>query len=107
MRRARATPGAIRIAGTIYDGAGEPVPDHLLETWQADPEGRFADLHGYGEPSQLEGFRGFARCGAEDGDGTYEIVTVKPGRLPMRDGVAAGAAHRRVAVRARDAPPLW
>ncbi len=28
------------------------------------------------------GFRGFARCGHEDGDGSYEIVTVKPGRVP-------------------------
>ena len=35
------TPGAIKISGTVYDGAGEPVPDHLIETWQADPEGRF------------------------------------------------------------------
>jgi protocatechuate 3,4-dioxygenase, alpha subunit len=93
-------PGAFKIAGTIFDGAGEPVPDHLLETWQADPEGRFADLHAYGEPSRLPGFRGFARCGTEDGDGTYEIVTVKPGRLPMRDG-SLQAPHLDVSVFAR------
>ncbi len=48
--------GAIRIAGTVYDGAGEPVPDHLIETWQADPEGRFADLCGYGEPPGCRAF---------------------------------------------------
>jgi len=42
------TPGAIRIRGTVYDGEGTPVPDFLLETWQADPEGRFADMHEYG-----------------------------------------------------------
>jgi protocatechuate 3,4-dioxygenase alpha subunit len=71
--------GAIRIAGTVYDGAGEPVPDSLIETWQADPGGRFADLHGCGGPSEVEGFRGFARCGHEDGDGSYEFVTLKPG----------------------------
>jgi len=69
------TPGAIRISGTVYDGRGEPVPDHLLETWQADPSGRFADMHGYGGASELPGFSGFARCGAEEGDGTFEIVT--------------------------------
>ena len=51
------TPGTIRISGTIYDGAGEVVPDHLLEFWQADPNGCFADLHGYGGPSELPGFR--------------------------------------------------
>jgi protocatechuate 3,4-dioxygenase alpha subunit len=76
------TPGAIRIMGSVLDGAGEPVPDHLIETWQADPDGRFADLHDHGGPSALEGFRGFARCGYEDGDGSYEIWTVKPGPVP-------------------------
>ena len=40
------TPGAIRLHGTIYDGRGDAIPDHLIETWQADPDGRFADLHG-------------------------------------------------------------
>lgn len=83
---AQGTPGAFRISGIVYDGAGDPVPDHLIETWQADPEGHFADLHGHGEPSQLEGFRGFARYGTEDGDGSYEIVTVKPGPVPAPDG---------------------
>jgi protocatechuate 3,4-dioxygenase, alpha subunit len=59
------TPGAIRIAGVVCDGAGQPVPDNLIETWQADPAGRFADLHGHAGPSELEGFRGFARSGFE------------------------------------------
>ncbi len=94
------TPGAFRIGGMVYDGAGEPVPDHLIETWQADTHGRFADLHGYGEPSELEGFRGFARCGAEDGDGSYEIVTVKPGPVPAPDG-SVQAPHIDVSVFAR------
>lgn len=84
------TPKAIRVAGSVYDGRGEPVPDHLIETWQCDPEGRFADLHGAGPDggSRLEGFRGFGRCGHETGDGSFEIVTVKPGRTPIR--VAGG-----------------
>jgi protocatechuate 3,4-dioxygenase alpha subunit len=73
------TPGAIRISGTVYDGAGTPIPDSLIETWQADSAGLFADLHGHGGRSDLEGFRGFGRCGFEDGDGTFEIITVKPG----------------------------
>jgi len=80
------TPGAIRITGTVYDGAGDPVPDALLETWQADPDGRFADLHGHGGRSQLAGFRGFARCGTDEDEGRFEIVTVKPGPVPWPDG---------------------
>jgi protocatechuate 3,4-dioxygenase, alpha subunit len=75
------TPGAFTITGTIYDGAGVPIPDHLIETWQADPQGLYADLHGHGGGSEMEGFRGFARYGVEVGDGRYEIVTVKPGRV--------------------------
>ena len=80
------TPGAIKITGTVFDGAGEPVADSLIETWQADPDGRFADLCGHGGASRLEAFRGFARCGHEDGDGSYELLTVKPGRVPGPGG---------------------
>ena len=92
--------GAIKITGTVYDGAGAPVPDSLIEIWQADAEGRFADLHGYGGTSQLRGFRGFARYGQEDGDGVFEIVTVKPGRVPGPNG-ATQAPHIDVSVFAR------
>ncbi|MBV9798095.1 MAG: protocatechuate 3,4-dioxygenase subunit alpha [Solirubrobacterales bacterium] len=94
------TPGAIRITGSVYDGAGAPVPDSLIETWQADPAGRFADLHGYGESSEIPGFRGFARFGAEDGDGRFEIVTVKPGAVPGLAGTVQ-APHIDVSVFAR------
>jgi protocatechuate 3,4-dioxygenase, alpha subunit len=94
------TPGAIHIAGTIYDGAGVPIPDFLLETWQADPDGKFADMHGYGGASEMAGFRGFARYGVEDGDGTFDILTVKPGSLPGLAGTTQ-APHVDVSVFAR------
>jgi protocatechuate 3,4-dioxygenase, alpha subunit len=97
---AEGTPGAIHITGTIYDGAGDPIPDFLLETWQADGDGRFADMHGHGGPPQLDGFRGFARYGLEDGDGTFDIVTVKPGPLPGLAGTVQ-APHIDVSVFAR------
>ena len=80
------TPGAIRITGTIYDGRGEIIPDHLIEFWQPDADGHFNDGCGYGEPSTCEGFRGFGRYGVEDGDGTYNMLTVKPGRVPGPGG---------------------
>ncbi len=94
------TDGAITIAGTVYDGAGEPIPDHLLEFWQPDPDGRFNDLFGHGGTSELPGFRGFARCGAELGDGTYELITVKPGLVPGPSD-AQQAPHIAVTVMAR------
>lgn len=96
----RDTPGTITISGAVYDGHGEPVPDSLIETWQPDPEGRYADLHGHGGRSGLAGFRGFARCGFENGDGRFEIVTVKPGPTPWPGG-GEQAPHIDVSVFAR------
>lgn len=94
------TPGLIRIFGTVYDGDGAPIPDHLIETWQADGEGKFADLHSYGGPSSVTGFRGFARCGREDGDGSFELFTVKPGSVPGPGG-ALQAPHIDVTLMGR------
>jgi protocatechuate 3,4-dioxygenase alpha subunit len=94
------TPGAITISGMVFDGAGQPVPDTLIEIWQADSDGHFADLHGYGGPSALAGFRGFARYGQEDGDGRYEILTVKPGPVPGPGGHPQ-APHIAISVFAR------
>ena len=49
------TPDTITITGTVYDGAGAPVPDSLIEIWQADAQGNFADLHDHGGPSTAGG----------------------------------------------------
>ncbi len=94
------TPGAFTITGTITDGAGQPIPDHLLETWQADPDGHYADAHGYGGASSMTGFRGFARYGVEAGDGEFAIVTVKPGRV-REPGGRLQAPHIAVTLMAR------
>lgn len=94
------TPSAITIRGTVFDGAGAAIPDHLIETWQADPAGRFADLWGHGGPSELAGFRGFARVGGEDGDGSFELLTVKPAPIAMPSGAIA-APHINVSLFAR------
>ncbi len=94
------TPGTITISGQVFDGAGQLVPDALIETWQADPDGNFADLHDHGGPSRLAGFRGFARHGEEAGEGGFEIVTVKPGRVPALGG-GLQAPHIAVSVFAR------
>lgn len=96
------TPGAVRITGTVFDGRGDPVPDHLVETWQADGDGCFADLHGAGPNgrSAVDRFRGFGRCGLEAGTGRFELLTVKPGRVPGPGG-ALQAPHIVVSVFAR------
>lgn len=80
------TPGAFWITGRVLDGRGEPIVDGLVETWQADPDGRFDhpdDPRGAAKPA-VAGFRAFGRC-ATDGEGRYRILTVKPGPLPSMD----------------------
>jgi protocatechuate 3,4-dioxygenase alpha subunit len=95
------TPGAVWIRGRVLDGAGAPVTDALVETWQADPAGRFDhpdDPRGARRPA-VPGFRGFGRS-PTDGEGRYAILTVKPGPLPCPDG-AVEAPHLDVSVLAR------
>ena len=94
------TPGAISIGGLVLDGAGAPVPDALVETWQAAPDGSFAhpdDPRGPGPGAA--GFRGFGRC-PTDRDGRYQIITLRPGALPSGDG-GTQAPHVDVSVFAR------
>src|SRR5437868_1537313 len=81
--------GAFWIRGTVTDGAGEPIPDALIETWQADRTGRFPE-----RPDAS--FRGFGRC-PTDAAGAYGIWTVKPGPVAGVDG-APQAPHIDVAV---------
>jgi protocatechuate 3,4-dioxygenase alpha subunit len=81
-------PGAVKITGTVYDGAGEPVPDALIETWQTAPR-------------EL-----FARASCEERGGTYEIVTLKPeGDAPWIDvSVFARGLLNRVVTRIHFSP---
>jgi len=95
------TPGAITITGRVLDGAGEPVPDALVETWQADTDSGFDhpdDPRGAARPA-TPGFRGFGRS-ATDQDGSFRIVTIRPGPLPCPAG-GTEAPHLDVSVFAR------
>jgi protocatechuate 3,4-dioxygenase, alpha subunit len=73
------SPGAIRISGVLFDGAGAPVPDGLIETWQADADGRF-DHPDDPRGASGSGFEGFGRCSTDDA-GRFQIVTIKPGAI--------------------------
>jgi protocatechuate 3,4-dioxygenase alpha subunit len=94
---AEGTPGAIWLEGHVLDGAGDPVPDALVETWQADPDGRFNHPD---DPRGAAGdFRGFGRSAADD-DGAWRILTLKPGQVPGPDGTLQ-APHIDVSIFAR------
>jgi protocatechuate 3,4-dioxygenase alpha subunit len=92
-------PRALRIRGSLLDANREPVPDGLIEIWQANTVGRYAHpADGRGELPLEDGFIGFGRSDTE-GDG-FEFVTVKPGRVPWIDG-RLQAPHLVVGVFAR------
>jgi protocatechuate 3,4-dioxygenase alpha subunit len=91
------TPGSFVLSGQVLDGEGAPLTDAMVETWQADPAGRFAHPD---DPRGAAGeFRGFGRC-PTDVAGRYWIRTLKPGPLPAPGG-AVEAPHLDVSVFAR------
>jgi protocatechuate 3,4-dioxygenase, alpha subunit len=91
------TPGAFWLRGRVLDGAGDPVPDALVESWQADPDGRFD--HPDDPRGAVAGFRGFGRCHTDEA-GRWAIHTVKPGPVPGPDGTTQ-APHVDLSVFAR------
>lgn len=70
------TPGAVRLHGTVYDGAGAPVPDALIEIWQADPAG--AVVRRSGSILRDGTFTGWGRA-ETDREGGYWFRTLRPG----------------------------
>jgi protocatechuate 3,4-dioxygenase, alpha subunit len=86
------TPGSFWIRGRLLDGNGDAVPDGLVETWQADNDGRFPGARDAGP------FRGFGRC-ATGPEGEFGIHTLKPGRVDGDGGIQA--PHIDVGVFAR------
>jgi protocatechuate 3,4-dioxygenase alpha subunit len=95
-----ADPRAVWIRGRLVDGAGEGVPDGMVEIWQANSAGRYR--HPADDRAELpleDGFLGFGRSGTED-DGRFEFVTVKPGAVPWPGG-GLQAPHVVVGIFAR------
>jgi protocatechuate 3,4-dioxygenase, beta subunit len=74
----------IIVHGRVLDSDGRPVPDTLLEVWQANSAGRYShdrDQH----PAPLDpNFTGVGRC-LTDSRGNYRVVTIKPGAYPWRN----------------------
>jgi protocatechuate 3,4-dioxygenase alpha subunit len=60
--------GSFVVSGIVLDGDDMPVPDAMVEIWQADASG-----------SYVAGF-GWGRSGT-DADGRYSFVTAKPGQV--------------------------
>ena len=95
------SPGSIRLQGTVYDGAGHPIPDAILEIWQADAEGNIVHRTGSLVRDGYT-FTGFGRS-AVGNSGVYTFTTVNPGPTEAR----RRAVHLRGGLRPRpDEPPV-
>lgn len=82
-------PGAegerIIVKGQVFDGSGTPLKDALIEIWQADANGLYnspQEARGQADPN----FAGWGRQPADGVTGEYRFETIKPGRVPYRDG---------------------
>ena len=85
----------IVVTGRVIDGAGAPVPDAMIEIWQADADGRYAHPAD-GRARANNSFMGFGRSDT-NAEGIYRFATIKPGRAPGLNG-AEQAPHLLVAV---------
>jgi len=72
----------IEIAGRVLDAAGEPVPDAMVEIWQANATGRYNSTADRRDDLALdEDFTGFGRSSTTE-DGAFAFRTILPGPTP-------------------------
>ncbi len=76
----------IKIEGRVFDGTGTPVRDVLLESWQANSEGKYNHPEDTQQKPLEDDFRGWGRICSDFESGVYTIETVKPGPVPGRNG---------------------
>jgi protocatechuate 3,4-dioxygenase alpha subunit len=89
----------VTIEGRVVDDDGKPVPDALLEIWQANAQGKYAHPDDTQNKPTEQNFQGFGRVPTDD-DGKFRFTTIKPGSVPGPDGKAQ-APHLAVSVFAR------
>jgi protocatechuate 3,4-dioxygenase alpha subunit len=89
----------IIIKGQVTDGDGTPVPDAMVEIWQADSQGYY---HHPDDPNAAQADPSFRYFGRADtiNNGIYTFRTVKPGIVPF-DADRNQAPHINVRVFSR------
>jgi protocatechuate 3,4-dioxygenase, alpha subunit len=91
----------LRLCCRVIDGEGNPVPDAMIEIWQADGDGRY-NVDASQTGAQDSHFGGFGRMPTDE-QGTCTFETVKPGRVSGLDAMQSPlqAPHLSVSVFAR------
>ena len=94
------TPGErVTIEGRVLDGNGNPVPDAVIEVWQANAAGEYASGSDMTLDADSSKFSGFGRIPTDD-RGHFRFTTVRPGLVPDSDGKPQ-AAHLAVRIMMR------
>lgn len=89
----------VRLICRVLDGNAAPVPDGMIEVWQANAEGRYRHPDDAQEKSLDPAFNGFGRF-ATSADGSCAFETVRPGRVPGGNN-SMQAPHLNISVFAR------
>jgi protocatechuate 3,4-dioxygenase alpha subunit len=89
----------ITIVGRVISGEGKPVPDAMLEIWQANSHGKYAHPEDDQSKPLEPGFQGFGRVGVDE-NGEFRFTTIKPGPVPGPGGKMQ-APHIAMSVFAR------
>jgi protocatechuate 3,4-dioxygenase, alpha subunit len=86
----------ITLEGQVFDGDRVPIPDAVIEIWQANSDGKYAHPEDWQAKPLHAGFRGYGRVGTDD-SGSFRIRTIKPGTTPGPDG-SRQAPHLEISV---------
>jgi protocatechuate 3,4-dioxygenase alpha subunit len=89
----------VKLVVMAFDLEGEPIHDCLIETWQANADGKYNHPDDTQDKAIDPAFRGFGRQ-ATDQNGICSFETIKPGRVPGPKGTLQ-APHLAVSVFAR------
>ncbi|MGA3092035.1 MAG: protocatechuate 3,4-dioxygenase subunit alpha [Terriglobales bacterium] len=75
----------VTIQGRVFDGDGVPVPDAILEIWQANAHGKYDHPEDTQDKPLEPGFKGYGRLPVT-AEGVFRLVTIKPGPVPGPKG---------------------
>jgi protocatechuate 3,4-dioxygenase, alpha subunit len=75
----------IEVTGIVLDGDSKPIPDAILEIWQANSHGKYAHPDDLQDKPLEKDFAGYGRVPTDE-DGRFRFTTIKPGRVPGPEG---------------------
>ena len=83
----------VEISGRMLDGDGHPVPDGVIELWQANAHGKYAHPEDTQDAPIEKHFSGYGRIPTDE-EGRFRFTTIKPGQVPGPDGPAGEKAFQ-------------